>query len=265
MINFDRKKYPIYASFLNQLAKDLTKFYYLKLNRTFKVSNKLKGKGYDPVTTSDRAFEKFIRSKIKKKFPTHQVIGEEYGSTNSKSDYTWVIDPIDGTRSFIAGHKDFGTLIALLHNNKPVLGIINCPAHQERWVGIKNEKTRLNNQVIKTSAVKKIKDAYLFTSGIYFSEPILKKGYQLIRDKSKYFRLGGDCYMYGMLASGLIDIVIEDTLKAHDYMALVNVIEGAGGKITDKFGNDVTIESDGSLIASSSSEIHNELINIINS
>ena len=88
MINFDRKKYPIYASFLNQLAKDLTKFYNSKLNRTFKVSNKLKGKGYDPVTTSDRAFEKFIRSKIKKKFPSHQVIGEEYGSTNLKSDYT---------------------------------------------------------------------------------------------------------------------------------------------------------------------------------
>ena len=255
-------QYDEFVNFANLLADEsaqiISKYFRKKIN----IENK---KDDSPVTIADRNTELKIRELITQKYPSHGILGEEYENTKLKSEFVWVIDPIDGTRSFIAGHKDFGTLIALLHNNKPILGIINCPAHQERWVGIKNEKTRLNNQVIKTSAVKKIKDAYLFTSGIYFNEPILKKGYQLIRDKSKYFRLGGDCYMYGMLASGLIDIVIEDTLKAHDYMALVNVIEGAGGKITDKFGNDVTIESDGSLVASSSSEIHNELINIINS
>ena len=103
MNNFNSKIYPLYANFLNSLAKDLTKFYYLKLNKTFKVSNKLKGKGYDPVTSSDRAFERFIRSKIKKRFPDHQVIGEEFGHKKSNSDFTWVIDPIDGTRSFVIG------------------------------------------------------------------------------------------------------------------------------------------------------------------
>ena len=255
-------QYDEFVNFANLLADEsaqiISKYFRKKIN----IENK---KDDSPVTIADRNTELKIRELIAQKYPSHGILGEEYENTKLKSEFVWVIDPIDGTRSFIAGHKDFGTLIALLHNNKPILGIINCPAHQERWVGIKNEKTRLNNQVIKTSSVKNIEDAYLFTSGIYFNEPILKKGYQLIRDKSKYFRLGGDCYMYGMLASGLIDIVIEDTLKAHDYMALVNVIEGAGGKITDKFGNDVTIESDGSLVASSSSEIHNELINIINS
>jgi len=100
---FKSKNYPIYANFLNKLAKDLTNFYHSKLNRTFKVSNKLKGKGYDPVTTSDKAFEKFIRSKIKSKFPSHQIVGEEFGHTKSNSDFTWVIDPIDGTRSFGSG------------------------------------------------------------------------------------------------------------------------------------------------------------------
>ena len=254
-------QYDEFVNFANLLADEsaqiISKYFRKKIN----IENK---KDDSPVTIADRNTELKIRELIAQKYPSHGILGEEYENTKLKSEFVWVIDPIDGTRSFIAGHKDFGTLIALLHNNKPILGIINCPAHQERWVGIKNEKTRLNNQVIKTSSVKNIEDAYLFTSGIYFNEPILKKGYQLIRDKSKYFRLGGDCYMYGMLASGLIDIVIEDTLKAHDYMALVNVIEGAGGKITDKFGNDVTIESDGSLVASSSSEIHNELINIIN-
>ena len=255
-------QYDEFINFANLLADEsaqiISKYFRKKIN----IENK---KDDSPVTIADQNTELKIRELITQKYPSHGILGEEYENIKLKSEFVWVIDPIDGTRSFIAGHKDFGTLIALLHNNKPILGIINCPAHQERWVGIKNEKTRLNNQVIKTSSVKNIEDAYLFTSGIYFSEPILKKGYQLIRDKSKYFRLGGDCYMYGMLASGLIDIVIEDTLKAHDYMALVNVIEGAGGKITDKFGNDVTIESDGSLVASSSSEIHNELINIINS
>ena len=255
-------QYDEFVNFANLLADESAQIIGKYFRKKINIENK---KDDSPVTIADQNTELKIRELISKKYPSHGILGEEYENIKLKSEFVWVIDPIDGTRSFIAGHKDFGTLIALLHNNKPILGIINCPAHQERWVGIKNEKTRLNNQIIKTSSVKNIEDAYLFTSGIYFNEPILKKGYRLIRDKSKYFRLGGDCYMYGMLASGLIDIVIEDTLKAHDYMALVNVIEGAGGKITDKFGNDVSIESDGSLVASSSSEIHNELINIINS
>ena len=109
-----------------------------------------------------------------------------------------------------------------------------------------------------------MENSYLFTSGIYFDEPILKNGYELIKNKVRYYRLGGDCYMYGMLTSGLIDIVVEDTLKVHDYMALINVIEGAGGKITDKFGKDITINSDGSVIASCNENIQKQLINLIN-
>ena len=106
------KEYKLYSNFLNILAKDLNKFYYSKLNKTFKVSNKLKGKGYDPVTTSDKAFEKFIRLKIKEKFPNHQVIGEEFGHKKSTSDYSWVIDPIDGTRSYVIG-------LSLIHISEP--------------------------------------------------------------------------------------------------------------------------------------------------
>ena len=127
MNSFDTKKYRVYARFLNNLAKDLTKFYNSKLNKNFKVSNKLKGKGYDPVTTSDRAFEKFIRLKIKNKFPTHQVIGEEYGSKKTKSDFTWVIDPIDGTRSFVIGNPTWSNLISLNFKGKPILGLANFP------------------------------------------------------------------------------------------------------------------------------------------
>ena len=127
MNNFDTKKYPIFSKFLNQLANDLTNFYYSKLNRTFKESNKLKGKGYDPVTTSDKAFEKFIRSKSKKKFPNHQVIGEEFGHKKSKSEFTWVIDPIDGTRSFVIGNPTWSNLISLNYKGYPILGLATFP------------------------------------------------------------------------------------------------------------------------------------------
>ena len=130
MITLSLKEYKIYANFLNNLAKELTKFYNLKLNKTFKISNKLKNKGYDPVTTSDKAFEKFIRSKINKKFPKHQIIGEEYGLKKSHSDFTWVIDPIDGTRSFVIGNPTWisnnirsGSINWINHPRKFTFGI----------------------------------------------------------------------------------------------------------------------------------------------
>ena len=112
MFKIKSSDYKTYSKFIENLAKKLTKFYYLKLNKPFKVSNKLKGKGYDPVTSADKAFEKFIRKEIKKKFPEHQVIGEEYGHKESKSDFSWVIDPIDGTRSFVIGNP---TWLSLIH------------------------------------------------------------------------------------------------------------------------------------------------------
>ena len=217
-----------------------------------------------PVTLADKETEQVLRERIRKEYPNHGILGEEYENEKIDSEFLWVIDPIDGTRSYIAGHKDFGNLIALLHNKKPVLGIINCPAHYERWIGVKNKITKCNQKDVKTSKIQKIKDAYLFTSGLYFKEPQIKRGLELLKQKSLYYRFGGDCYMYGMLASGLIDIVLEDTLKVHDYMAIVNVIEGAGGVITDKFGKDISLESDGSLLASSSKSLHNEIIKLIN-
>ena len=115
----------VFARFLNSLARDMTKFYYSKLNKPFKVDNKLRGKGYDPVTSADRAFEKFIRSKIHKKFPMHTIIGEEFGSKKTKSDFSWVIDPIDGTRSFVIGNPTWSNLISLNYKGKPIIGLAN--------------------------------------------------------------------------------------------------------------------------------------------
>ncbi len=250
-----------YLKFANKLADaaGVTSMEYFRT--TIDIDNK---SDETPVTIADKNTELKIRSMIEKEYPDHGILGEEFDSINPDAEFIWVIDPIDGTRSYIAGHKDFGNLISLTHNKKPIIGIINCPAHNERWVGVKNEHSTINKQVVKSSSITKIKDAYLFTSGLYFDEPHLRNAVDKISHKVRYFRYGGDCYMYGMVASGLIDIVIEDTLKVHDYMALVNVIEGAGGKITDKFGNEITTDSQGSVVASANEKLHSELISLIN-
>jgi len=135
----EKFNYKIYFDFLNSLANDLTKFYYSKLDKKFKIQNKLKGTGYDPVTTSDKAFERFIRQKISKRFPNHQIIGEEYGHKHSSSDYSWVIDPIDGTRSFVIGNPTWSNLISLNYKNIPMLGLANFPKLKKFYLN-KNSK-----------------------------------------------------------------------------------------------------------------------------
>jgi len=223
-----------FISFANILADESSKV----VMKYFRQNIKIEKKDDDtPVTIADKKSELKIRE---------------------------LIDPIDGTRSFIAGHKDFGTLIALLYKRKPILGIINCPAHNERWMGVKNRITTLNGKNTITSSKKTIKDCYTITTGLYFEDEKFRNGFENIIKKSKYYIFGGDCYMYGMLSSGLVDIVVEDTLKAHDYMALVPVIQGAGGIITDKYNNSITLDSDGSVVATANSLIHKQAINLIN-
>jgi len=250
-----------FISFANILADESAKVIMEYFRQTFTIENK---DDDTPVTIADKKSELKIRELINKAYPSHGILAEEFDNTNLDSEYIWVIDPIDGTRSFIAGHKDFGTLIALLYKKKPVLGIINCPAHNERWIGVENQITTLNGEKIKTSQKKSIEDCYTITTGLYLEDEIFRNSFENIINKSKYYRLGGDCYMYGMLSSGLVDIVFEDTLKAHDYMALVPVIQGAGGVITDKYNNPITLDSDGSVLATANSLIHNQAINMIN-
>ena len=126
---------------MENLAKKLTKFYYSKLNKPFVVSNKLKGKGYDPVTSADKSFEKFIRKEIKKKFPNHQIIGEEFGHQKSKSDFSWIIDPIDGTRSFVIGNPTWSNLISLNYKGEPILGLANFPILKKYYLNTSNKSS----------------------------------------------------------------------------------------------------------------------------
>ena len=153
-------------SFANELANESEKI----INKYFRTTLIVDAKNdASPVTIADKNTELKIRELIQTSYPNHGILGEEFEGTNIDSEYLWVIDPIDGTRSFIAGHKDFGTLIALLYKNKPVIGIIDCPAHKERWVGVKGMATTVNCKKIKTSSKTSIKDCYAFTSGLYTS------------------------------------------------------------------------------------------------
>ena len=253
--------YQEYLDFANKLADAASATSMQYFRTALDIDNK---SDQSPVTIADKNTELKIRSMIEKEYPSHGILGEEFDNINSNAEFIWVIDPIDGTRSYIAGHKDFGNLISLTHNKKPIIGIINCPAHKERWVGVKDQISTYNKQPTQSSKIINIEDAYLFTSGLYFDEPNLRNAVKKINKKVKYYRYGGDCYMYGLVASGLIDIVIEDTLKVHDYMALVNVIEGAGGKITDKFGKEISTDSQGSVVVSANEELHSKLIYLIN-
>ena len=153
-------------AFSNHLAEESSKIIKEYFRKNLQVENK---DDESPVTVADKKTELKIRELNKKKYPHHGILGEEFDSVNINSEFLWVIDPIDGTRSFIAGHKDFGTLIALLHNNKPIIGVINCPMHKERWVGVQGMKTLLNGEEVKTSNIISLDKSYLMTSGLYFN------------------------------------------------------------------------------------------------
>jgi histidinol phosphatase-like enzyme (inositol monophosphatase family) len=226
-----------------------------------------------PVTKADKEAEKAIRDAIIQKFPDHGIIGEEFGSINPNAKYKWIIDPIDGTISFVMGRPIFGTLIALSFEGKPILGIINQPITGERWVGIddgKNLQTTFNGKKITTKNCQNLNEAILCSTSPHFFkggdlEMINKVSAQTKYQSQGGIIYGGDCYLYGLLASGQIDIVIEKGLSNFDYMALVPVVKGAGGVITAWDGSDLNEDSDGSLIACSSEALHQKVLELINS
>ncbi len=193
-----------------------------------------------PVTLADRAVEAALRETLEKEFPDHGIIGEEFGSVRAEADYVWVLDPIDGTRAFMAGKPTFGTLIALLHKGTPVLGLIDQTIVQDRWLGARGHLTTHNGAPAKTRSCTALATASIATTGPSYFKPVELQAYERVRSMSATSLWGGDCYNYGLLASGHIDVVIESGLKLHDFAALVPVINGAGGLICDWHGAPLT-------------------------
>ena len=263
MDQFISKNYSVYANFLNKLAKDLTRYYYSKLNRNFKVSNKLKSKGYDPVTTSDKAFEKFIRSKIKNKFPDHQVIGEEFGHKKSKSDFTWVIDPIDGTRSFVIGNPTWSNLISLNYKGSPILGLANFPVLKKYYLNYSDKiayvfenRKRKKISVNKNAKFKNVRVSAAFHGWLSLNKQ--KKIPQIL--KLMQFPCS-DALSYSHLAEGRVDVVIQCSNKIWDIHPLIPIVRAAGGYIST-WDNKNAIKA-GNILVSSNKVIHNKFLKLL--
>lgn len=202
-----------------------------------------------PVTIADREAEAAMRRLIEVRFPEHGIFGEEEGRTRPDAEYQWVLDPIDGTKSFISGVPLFGTLIALAHRRRPVLGIIDQPIAGERWQGAQGHPSTLNGRPIRTRPCAALGTATLFTTSPDMFQGAEADAFQRLRAATKLTRYGADCYAYALVATGFIDLVVESGLKPYDFCALVPVIEGAGGAVTDWQGKPLDLASDGHAVA----------------
>jgi histidinol phosphatase-like enzyme (inositol monophosphatase family) len=204
-----------------------------------------------PVTLADRAAEEAMRRLLEAEVPRDSVIGEELGASPGPSGRSWVLDPIDGTTSFLVGRPIFGTLIALVIEGWPVLGVIDQPILKERWVGAAGRPTTLNGAPTRTRACGTLADATLATTGPHYFDDHDGAHFMSLAARTDHRRMvmGGDCYNYALLASGHIDLVCEANLKLHDWAALVPVIEGAGGTMCDWNGDPLHAGSSGHVLA----------------
>ncbi|MDE3061180.1 MAG: histidinol-phosphatase [Pseudomonadota bacterium] len=245
-----------------------------------------------PVTIADREAEQAMRALIEQALPDHGIVGEEFGNARPESPYQWVLDPIDGTRAFIAGYPTFTTLIALAKDGVPILGIVDQPITKERWVGVSGKPTTychpresgdpslLAEQGQKTVSGadaplmdsrlrgndKKLSQAVIATtSAPYYFNPAEAAAFDHIRKACVHTVIGGDGYGYAMVASGHIDLFIDSGLKPYDFCAHVPVIEGAGGVITDWNGRPLTLRSDGRVMAAGNKKLHQEALAILQS
>jgi myo-inositol-1(or 4)-monophosphatase len=230
------------------------------------VKNKAGVSGFDPVTAADRAAERVIRKAVLQRFPDHGVVGEEYGAILGKGRYRWLIDPIDGTRAFITGSPLWGTLIGLIDGSRPTLGLMNQPftgerfwsdARQAHWRGPNGEMRR-----IRTRACARLADAVLTTThpDVFVSPADLAR-FDDLRARVRMTRYGGDCYGYCLLAAGCIDVIVEAGLKAYDVVALVPIIEAAGGVITTWEG-EPALEG-GRIIAAGDRRVHEQAMAVL--
>ena len=256
-------RYKIYYNFLNNLAKELTRFYNLKLSKSFKVTNKLKGRGYDPVTSSDKAFERFIRTKISNKFPDHQIIGEEYGRKLSKSDFSWIIDPIDGTRSYVIGNPSWSNLISLNYKGIPVLGMANFPELKKYYLNFNNKiaykfengkkkRIKVNNKVV----FKKARIAGAFHGALSLTK---QKKIQKVLKLLEFPCF--DALSYSHLAEGKIDIVLQCGNKIWDIHPLIPIIEAAGGKVSTWTGDEA--KKGGNIIVANNEKNKKKMIKLL--
>ena len=255
--------YKAYSQFIESLAKKLTKFYYLKLNKPFKVSNKLRGKGYDPVTSADRLFEKFIRKEIKKKFPNHQVIGEEFGHQKTKSDFTWILDPIDGTRSFVIGNPTWSNLISLNYKGEPILGLANFPILRKYYLNTSKKDSFVfeNGKKNRIKVNKNVSFSNLKVSGAFHGGLSLRQQQKILKVTKLMQFPCTDALSYSHLAEGKIDVVIQAANKIWDINPLIPIIKSAGGIVSNWKNKNAT--KGGNVLVTTNKTIHKKFLKLL--
>ncbi len=209
-----------------------------------------------PVTIADRAAEAAMRHLIAGRFPDHGILGEEFGREREEAEFTWVLDPIDGTKSFISGVPLFGTLIALAHHGRPIIGIIDQPISRERWIGAAGRATTFNGNPVRTRPCAALAAATVFSTSPDMFVGADVAAHAKVAGAAKLVRYGADCYAYGLVAHGFIDLVVEASLKPYDFSAMAPIVEGAGGIATDWRGAPLTLASDGRVLVAGDRRAH---------
>ncbi len=213
-----------------------------------------------PVTAADRAVERRLRELIEARWPDHGIAGEEYGLKAPDAEYVWSLDPIDGTKAFITGRPTFGTLICLAERRAPLLGVIDCPILNERWVGGHERPTTLNGRPMARRPDRDLSQAILATTSPHMFKGWETTAFERLRAEVKLPVYGGDCHNYGLVALGTLDLVVEADLQDYDYLAPAAVIAGAGGLVTDWDGVPVTLGSTSRVLAARTPELHAEAL-----
>ena len=221
----------------------------------FDMAHEIKDDG-SPVTELDRAVERVLRARIESLFPEHGILGEEYGAEGADREWLWVLDPIDGTKHFAAGLSDFGTLIALCHDGVPVVGIIDLPLLDRRCLGVAGRPTRLNGREVRCRPRQNLSQCVLSSAGPDAFDGAPEPAFRRLRKSSAWNVYGGGCAGYASLASGVVDICLEGNLDAFDFCALVPVIEGAGGVISDWRGAPLGLDSGPLILAAGDRQVH---------
>jgi len=240
-----------FAETLADAAGDVARRYF----RT-NVSVETKGDA-SPVTRADREAEAAMRALITERYPEDGILGEEHGDDRVHADRVWVLDPIDGTRSFVTGVPLFGTLISLAVEGVPVVGLIDQPILRERWVGVAGRPTTFNGTPVRSRLCPTLAGATLSTTGVEFLEgPGAIEAFARVRAAAGQFRSVPDCYGYAMLVSGFVDLIVEAGMKPWDYCALRPVVEGAGGIVSDWDGRPLSLSSDGRVAAAGDERCH---------
>jgi myo-inositol-1(or 4)-monophosphatase len=255
-----------FAAFVDRLAAVSGEAILPFFRTTLSVENKSRGPNFDPVTEADRAAETAMRTLIRRNFPDHGIVGEEFGSERVEAEYVWVLDPIDGTKSFISGMPVWGTLIALTRGGDPVYGMMHQPYTGERFTGdggASRYRGPAGERALRVRRCANLPDAILLTTSPRLMNQEDRQRFGKVEEAVRLSRYGGDCYAYCMLAAGHVDLVIETELKPYDILPLMPIIAGAGGIVTAWDGGPA--KAGGRIIAAGDARVHEAAMKVLNS